>query len=139
MMRPRSRPASRSAVSVPRSRRDLDKTFDIVIGNPPWTRLRDRTEEGEDEADKKERKSAIAALNTEFTAIGRRVLEARGLDELAKDYHNPDNNPDLPFLWRAMEWAKDGGVIALAMPARLFGRTPARALKHGAQSCEASR
>ena len=103
--------------------RELDKTFDIVIGNPPWTRLRDRTEEGGSKADKKERKSAIAALNAEFTAIGRRVLEARGLNELARNYHNPDMNPDLPFLWRAMEWAKDGGVIALAMPARLFGRT----------------
>ena len=103
--------------------REFDKTFDIVIGNPPWTRLRDRTGEDEDEAGKKEHKSAIAALNAEFTVIGRRVLEARGLNELAANYQNPDMNPDLPFLWRAMEWAKEGGVIALAMPARLFGRT----------------
>jgi len=51
------------------------------------------------------------------------VLTARGLDDLAKRFQNPDKNPDLPFLWRATEWAKDGGVIALAMPARLFGRT----------------
>ena len=69
------------------------------------------------------RRSAITALNAEFTKIGRRVLEAHGLNEFAKTYHNPDNNPDIPFLWRSMEWAKDGGVIALAMPARLFGRT----------------
>ena len=62
-------------------------------------------------------------MNREFTAIGRRVLAARGLNDLAKHYQNPDKNPDLPFLWRAMEWAKDGGVIALAMPARVFGRT----------------
>ena len=103
--------------------REFDRTFDIVIGNPPWTRLRDRKEGNEDEVDKKKRKSAIAAHNAEFTAIGRRVLESRGLGEFAKNYHNPDNNPDLPFLWRAMEWCKDGGVISLAMPARLFGRT----------------
>jgi hypothetical protein len=103
--------------------REFDKTFDIVVGNPPWTRLRHTTEEGEDEEDKREAKSAIAALNREFTVIGRRVLKARGLNEFAKNYQNPDNNPDLPFLWRAMEWSKDGGVIALAMPARLFGRT----------------
>lgn len=96
---------------------EFDKTFDIVIGNPPWTRLRD------DNADEKATKSATDELNKHFTAIGRRVLAARGLDDLAKRFQNPDKNPDLPFLWRAMEWAKDGGVIALAMPARLFGRT----------------
>jgi len=103
---------------VPRA---FEKAFDIVIGNPPWTRLRDRESRGE--AEKKRRKAAITARNTEFTAIGRRVLESRGFRELAKHYQSPDNNPDLPFLWRAMEWAKSDGVIALAMPARLFGRT----------------
>jgi hypothetical protein len=99
---------------------ERDKTFDIVIGNPPWTRLRDREIAG---GGKQERKAEIAAINTEFSRIGRRVLRARGFSEIARDYQNPDNNPDLPFLWRAMEWAKPGGVIALAMPARLFGRT----------------
>lgn len=83
---------------------DFDKAFDIVIGNPPWTPQTNK-------------------LNKKFTEIGRRVLTARGLTDLSRSYCNPDNNPDLPFLWRAMEWAKDGGIIALAMPARLFGRT----------------
>jgi len=104
---------------------DFNKTFDIVIGNPPWTRLRDGKEEN-DNVDEKVKTSTTDELNKEFTAIGRRVLTARGLDNLAHDLQNPDKNPDLPFLWRAMEWAKDGGVIALAMPARLFGRTSGR-------------
>ncbi|MGA2702495.1 MAG: N-6 DNA methylase [Isosphaeraceae bacterium] len=103
--------------------RDFDKTFDVVIGNPPWTRLRDEKDEGEAVAEEQSRKSSTDELNREFTAIGRRVLAARGLNDLAKHYQNPDKNPDLPFLWRAMEWAKDGVVIALAMPARVFGRT----------------
>ena len=102
---------------------DFDKTFDIVIGNPPWTRLRDDKDEDGNAANTKASKSATDALNKAFTAIGRRVLTTRGLDDLAKRFQNPDKNPDLPFLWRATEWAKDGGVIALAMPARLFGRT----------------
>lgn len=101
---------------------DFDKTFDIVIGNPPWTRLRDAKDQ-DDNANEKTKKSATDELNKAFTAIGRRVLAARGLDDFAKRFQNPDKNPDLPFLWRAMEWAKEGGVIALAMPARLFGRT----------------
>ncbi|MDO9452248.1 MAG: N-6 DNA methylase [Stagnimonas sp.] len=98
----------------------FNKTFDIVIGNPPWTRLRD---DKDTNAVKNEAKSASDELNKEFTAIGQRVLAARGLADLARRFQNPDKNPDLPFLWRAMEWATDGGVIALAMPARLFGRT----------------
>lgn len=102
---------------------DFNGTFDIVIGNPPWTRLRDEKDEDEDDETKEERRSATDALNKEFTTIGRRVLTGRGLEDLAKRFKNPDKNPDLPFLWRAMEWANPGGVIALAMPARLFGRT----------------
>lgn len=102
---------------------DFDKTFDIVIGNPPWTRLRENKSDKDRAAKRTSAKSATDDLNSEFTAIGRRVLEARGFPELATKYQNPDKNPDLPFLWRATEWAKDGGVIALALHAWLFGRT----------------
>jgi hypothetical protein len=101
---------------------DFNNTFDIVIGNPPWTRLRDYKAE-DDDADEEPKKSATDELNKEFTVIGRRVLAARGLGDVATRFQNPDKNPDLPFLWRAMEWAKDGGVIALALHPRLFMRT----------------
>lgn len=100
----------------------FDDTFDIVIGNPPWTRLRDSRDDLE-HGDEASQVSPTDELNRIFTEIGQRVLASRGLNDLAAGYQNPDKNPDLPFLWRAMEWAKEGAVIALAMPARLFGRT----------------
>jgi N-6 DNA Methylase len=110
---------------------EFNQFFDIVIGNPPWTRLR----ENERQATKKELSSGVAArtetdtLNEEFTAIGRRVLRCRGLTELADNYENPDKNPDIPFVWRATEWAKVDGIIAFALPARVFGRTTGRGHK----------
>jgi len=105
---------------------EFNGRFDIVIGNPPWTRLRENPAQDDEEP---KGKSKTDELNEAFTQIGKRVLTARGFPELAKAYQNPDKNPDLPFLWRATEWAKpkskgsDPGIIALAMPARLFGRT----------------
>ena len=79
----------------------------MVIGNPPWSRLR---------GDRKEDK----AQNNTFTELTRRILRDRGLEEIARGYHNPDNNPDLPFLWRSIQWAKPGGIIALVLPGRIF-------------------
>lgn len=108
---------------------DFERKFDIVIGNPPWTRLREEKSEIESRTRRKTGKSTTDELNEVFTSIGKRVLAARGLSDLAKEYENPDKNPDLPFLWRAMEWARNGGVIALTMPARLFGRTTGNGYK----------
>ena len=102
--------------------RDFNGRFDIVIGNPPWTRLREKADEEGNEDEESGNKSKTDELNHAFTEIGRRVLAARGFQDLAKHYQNPDKNPDLPFLWRATEWSKDNGVIALAMHPRLFMR-----------------
>ena len=55
----------------------------------------------------------------------------------AKAYKNPDNNPDLAFLWRATEWAKPGGVVVFVLPARIIlkqsapGRLAREALLRG--------
>lgn len=90
---------------------EFNGRFDIVIGNPPWSRLR-----GDKEEDKKENK----ALNTEFSKLTCQIMTDRGLADIAKTYRNPDNNPDLPFLWRSTQWAKPGGIIAMALPGRIF-------------------
>jgi len=86
---------------------DFNDRFDMVIGNPPWSRLRGDREENK-------------AQNITFTELTRRILRDRGLEEIARGYHNPDNNPDLPFLWRSIQWAKPGGIIALVLPGRIF-------------------
>lgn len=85
--------------------------FDMVIGNPPWSHLR-----GKDEKDKKK----IKEQSAELTNLTRKILMNRGLEDIARTYQNPDNNPDLPFLWRSVQWVKPGGIIAMVLPGRIF-------------------
>lgn len=114
---------------------DFNASFDAVVGNPPWTRLRSKATSAADKIRDRRRNTEI---NREFTAITRRALKSRNIADLsAETYENPDNNPDLPFVWRATEWVKPGGVIAFALPARIIlkqsdaGRVAREALFRG--------
>ncbi len=78
------------------------EAFDLVIGNPPWTSL----------------EPAYAAIDKLFTQRCRAIAERRGLSEIARRYKNPDRVPDLPFVWGAMDWAKQDGRIAMALAGR---------------------
>ncbi|MDH3973594.1 MAG: N-6 DNA methylase [Deltaproteobacteria bacterium] len=90
---------------------NFNGSFDMVIGNPPWSRLTGKTD-----AEKKE----VKKHNVSFTKLIRKALNERGLKNIAKNYQNPDNNPDLPFLWKATLWAKPDAIIAMVLPARIF-------------------
>jgi hypothetical protein len=75
--------------------------YDLVIENPPWaasTQLR-----------------GWKWLQARVEAIAKQRLgDARATAPL------PNEVLDLPFVWRAMEWAKPGGQIAFALHARLL-------------------
>lgn len=95
--------------------------YDLVIGNPPWTPW---TGSGSD------------GLNKEVSNIIRQIALRRDpikFGEIATSFKNARKVSDIPFMWRAMEWAKRDAVIAFAMSARiLFGRADAAAQNRNA-------
>lgn len=74
--------------------------YDVVLGNPPWAT-------GTQLPDWRLVREAVAAVATERMGV-------------ATMPRLPNEVLDLPFVWRAMEWAKPGGQIALALHARLL-------------------
>lgn len=77
----------------------LGRQFHIVIGNPPWTKMGGGS-------------SGVIRLIRSI---------ARGKDcppALVNALRVKHNVPDIPFLWRSLEWAKPGGMIALALHAQ---------------------
>ncbi len=94
--------------------RRFDGKFDLVLSNPPWTSLKG-----------KER-----PLAEEFNRLSKAIIARRADQVTANAYENPDSCPDLPFVWKATEWCKPGGRIAMALPARILLKqedTPRRA------------
>lgn len=76
------------------------RRFDIVVGNPPWTELGS---------------SAAPALAQLVRAIAHRQGLAQ---ETVADLQVEKGFPDIPFVWRALEWAEPGGMIAFALHAQ---------------------
>jgi hypothetical protein len=92
-----------------------DQGFDIVLGNPPWTGFA-----GWSDGDKD--------FNTYVEGMVRRIITTRRatdsrLIRISETYRHNDHLPDTAFLWRAIEWSRPNGVIALIVAGRfLFKR-----------------
>lgn len=72
--------------------------FDMVLGNPPWTRLPGRLKKALDR-----------------TAYPDGEKAPKNVKSLV-----PKQWPDLAFMWRSTQWCKPGGVIGLLVHARLL-------------------
>lgn len=84
----------------PHLKTEFDGKFDVILSNPPWTSVD---------------KSLGKKLATVCKGVISKLDKNRG-----ESYRLPDNNPDLPFVWKAIEWCKEGGRIAMALPARIL-------------------
>ena len=74
--------------------------YDLVIGNPPW---------------------ASGTGLPDWPQVTQRVTRIAGQRVPQGTAPKlPNEVLDLPFVWRAMEWARPGGQIALALHARLL-------------------
>ena len=74
--------------------------YDLVIGNPPWASGTKLPEWG------------FVRATVGRIAAGRKIANTSP--------PLPNEGLDLPFVWRAMEWAKPDGQIAFALHARLL-------------------
>ncbi|PVY57920.1 MULTISPECIES: class I SAM-dependent DNA methyltransferase [unclassified Simplicispira] len=80
-----------------------DTKFDLVIGNPPWTRVTT---------------AANKVIEKHMSGIASRFQ----LLKPGSKVKNRRNAPDVAFLWMATQWAREGGIIAFAIHSRLFTR-----------------
>jgi len=81
--------------------REHFNTYDLVIGNPPWTT------------------NTKNPCWPEINSIVSQIAKGR-LGDNTPEGLLPRNCLDLPFVWRAMEWAKVEGQIAFALSARVL-------------------
>lgn len=84
--------------------RRFDNQFDLILSNPPWTSL-----EGDERP-----------LAAQLNQLSKDIIVRRADEKIAAAYETPDSGPDLPFVWKATEWCKPDGRIAMALPARIL-------------------
>lgn len=96
----------------------LGQNFDVVIGNPPWTSL-GRNDDSETEETKDGAKVSNAFARA-VESVASKCISKRKVT-LESNYNHPDKVPDIGFIWKATEWAKeDTGIISLIVHQRLL-------------------
>lgn len=85
--------------------------YDVVIGNPPWSTWKTTKEVPH---------KAVTAQVREVEATIRPIVRQRLGEAAELRFKMIDKVPDLPFLWRAMDWARPGGRIAFVVHGRLL-------------------
>ncbi|KAA2235861.1 N-6 DNA methylase [Salinarimonas soli] len=75
--------------------------YDVVIGNPPW-------------------KTGAKIKGWKWVGENVRRIAQERLGKAPSASLLPNEAPDLPFVWRATEWARPGGQIAFALHGRLL-------------------
>lgn len=85
--------------------------YDVVIGNPPWSTW---------SATREVPTEAVDAQVREVEATIRPIVRERLGEAAEKRFTMLDKVPDLPFVWRAMDWARPGGRIAFVVHGRFL-------------------
>lgn len=75
--------------------------YDLVIGNPPWATG-----------------TGLPGWQNVITTVAE--IARQRLNGTSAEARLPNECLDLPFVWRAMEWARPGAQIAFALHARLL-------------------
>lgn len=89
--------------------------YDVVLGNPPWSTWKATADTATD----------VEAQVEAATAALRPIVRERLGDKAAAAFEMVDRVPDIPFVWRAMTWAKPNAHIAFVLHARLlFKQSP---------------
>lgn len=88
--------------------------YDLVVGNPPWT-----TWQVNETA--KSLVDALAEQRAEVEEVISGIVARRTLEvEASTDFVMVDKVPDIPMCWRALDWLRPGGRLALMVHARLL-------------------
>ncbi len=83
--------------------KELCHRFDLVVGNPPWTKPNNNLK-----------------LVEKYTAVVRACAEQTGLFESAEVARlgSDKGKPDPVFVWRTLDWLKPDGMMAFALHAQ---------------------
>ena len=91
------------------------EAYDVILGNPPWTTWK-LPDERTSEADN----AILEARIAEVEKVVGEIVARKHPEGAYQGFHMVDKVPDLPFMWRALDWLRSGGRLALIVHARLL-------------------